>query len=229
MYASNKVTIYREIDFNGNSKELDEGEYNIYDLGLGISDNIVGDNKLSSLTVPAGMKVILYEYEDFRGRSKTFTRNVKNLTKVKIEGGNVLNNSFDNRTSSIRIEKIRMTAGQIVITDPEPIKLNAKQEKHAIKLEVTNLGDRPIQVGSHFHFYEVNEGHQYLDPQKKPVTVKGLEFDRERTKGMHLNIIAGTAIRFEPGDKKEVELVPFLGTREIYGFNGKVNGSVDKK
>jgi urease subunit beta len=227
MYASNKVTIYRKVDFKGNSKELDEGEYNIYDLGLGISDNIVGDNKLSSLTVPAGMKVILYEYENFRGRSKTFTSNVKDLTKVKIERDSVLEkNNFDNKTSSIRIEKIRMTAGQIVITDPEPIKLNAKQEKHAIKLEVKNLGDRPIQVGSHFHFYEVNECNP---PNETKEPVKGLEFDRERTKGMHLNIIAGTAIRFEPGDKKEVELVPFLGEKIIYGFNGKVNGPLDNK
>jgi urease subunit beta len=226
MYASNKVTIYRKVDFKGNSKELDEGEYNIYDLGLGISDNIVGDNKLSSLTVPAGMKVILYEYENFRGRSKTFTSNVKDLTKVKIERDSVLEkNNFDNKTSSIRIEKIRMTAGQIVITDPEPIKLNAKQEKDAIKLKVKNFGDRPIQVGSHFHFYEVNGN----TPNKTKEAPTGLQFDREKTKGMHLNITAGTAIRFEPGDEKEVELVPFLGTREIYGFNGKVNGSVDKK
>jgi urease subunit beta len=217
MYASNKVTIYKDVGFKGNRKELDEGEYNIYDLGIG--DNI-GDNKLSSLTVPAGMKVIVYEYEDFRGRSKTFTSNVKDLRKVKIEG-----KSFNDATSSIRIEKIRMTAGQIVITNPEPIKLNAKQEKDAIKLKVKNFGDRPIQVGSHFHFYEVNGN----TPNKTKEAPTGLQFDREKTKGMHLNITAGTAIRFEPGDEKEVELVPFLGTREIYGFNGKVNGSVDKK
>ena len=217
MYASNKVTIYKDVDFKGNRKELDEGEYNIYDLGIG--DNI-GDNKLSSLTVPAGMKVIVYEYEDFRGRSKTFTSNVKDLRKVKIEG-----KSFNDATSSIRITKIRMTAGQIVITNPEPIKLNAKQEQDAIKLKVKNLGDRPIQVGSHFHFYEVNGN----TPNKTKEAVTGLQFDREKTKGMHLNIIAGTAIRFEPGDEKEVELVPFLGKREIYGFNGKVNGSLDKK
>jgi len=217
MYASNKVTIYKDVDFKGNRKELDEGEYNIYDLGIG--DNI-GDNKLSSLTVPAGMKVIVYEYEDFRGRSKTFTSNVKDLRKVKIEG-----KSFNDATSSIRITKIRMTAGQIVITNPEPIKLNAKQEQDAIKLKVKNLGDRPIQVGSHFHFYEVNGN----TPNKTKEAVTGLQFDREKTKGMHLNIIAGTAIRFEPGDEKEVELVPFLGKREIYGFNGKVNGPVDKK
>ncbi len=218
MYASNKVTIYKDVGFKGHRKELDEGEYNIYDLGIG--DNI-GDNKLSSLTVPAGMKVILYEYEDFRGRSKTFTSNVKDLRKVKIEG-----KSFNDATSSIRIEKIRMTAGQIVITNPEPIQLNAKREKDAIKLKVKNVGDRPIQVGSHFHFYEVN-GNRSNKTGEDPT---GLQFDdHEKTKGMHLNITAGTAIRFEPGDEKEVELVPFGGKREIYGFNGKVNGPVDKK
>jgi urease subunit beta len=118
-----------------------------------------------------------------------------------------------------------MTAGQIVITNPEPIKLNAKQEKDAIKLKVKNFGDRPIQVGSHFHFYEVNGN----TPNKTKEAPTGLQFDREKTKGMHLNITAGTAIRFEPGDEKEVELVPFLGDRKIYGFNGKVNGSLDKK
>ena len=218
MYASNKVTIYEDVSFKGNKKELDEGEYNIYDLGIG--DNI-GDNKLSSLTVPAGMKVIVYEYEDFRGRSKTFTSNVKDLRKVKIEG-----KSFNDATSSIRIEKIRMTAGQIVITNPEPIKLNAKQEENAIKLKVKNFGDRPIQVGSHFHFYEVNGNTPNKTKREVPT---GLQFDREKAKGMHLNITAGTAIRFEPGDEKEVELVKFLGDRKIYGFNGKVNGSADEK
>jgi urease subunit beta len=213
MYASNKVTIYEDVDFKGNRKELDEGEYNIYDLGI-------GDNKLSSLTVPAGMKVIVYEDEDFRGGSKIFTSNVKDLRKVKVEG-----KSFNDVISSIKIARILMTAGQIVITNPEPIKLNAKREKGAIKLKVKNSGDRPIQVGSHFHFYEVNGD----TPNKTKEAVTGLQFDREKTKGMHLNITAGTAIRFEPGDEKEVELVPFGGTREIYGFNGKVNGSVDKK
>ncbi len=211
MYASNKVTLYENVDFKGNNKELDRGEYNIYDLGI-------GDNKLSSLTVPAGMKVTVYEYEDFRGRSKTFTSNVTDLRKIKVEG-----KSFNNETSSIKVEKIAMVAGQIVITNPEPIKLNAKREKQAIKLKVKNEGDRPIQIGSHFHFYEVNG----CTPNKTKEAVRGLKFDREKTKGMHLNITAGTAIRFEPGDEKEVELVPFGGTKEIYGFNGKVNGKLD--
>lgn len=205
MYTSNQVTLYDDVDFQGNNQELDEGEYNIYDLGI-------GHNKLSSLTVPAGMKVTVYEYENFRGRSKIFTSNVTNMKKIKIEG-----TSFNNEASSIKIERIPMMAGQIVITNPEPIKLNAG--KKAIRLKVKNQGDRPIQVGSHFHFYEVNG---CTDPKEK-----GLVFDRDQTKGMHLNITAGTAIRFEPGDEKEVELVPFGGDREIYGFNGKVNGKLD--
>jgi urease subunit beta len=208
MYTANKVTIYGDVEFDGTKKELDEGEYNTYNLNLGI-----GGNKLSSLTVPAGMKVTLYEYEDFRGRSKTFTSNVPNLNNIKVEG-----KSFNEETCSIKIERIPMTPGQIVITNPEPIRLNVKREKDAIKLMVKNEGDRAIQVGSHFHFYEVNG----CTPNEK-----GLEFDRESTKGMHLNITAGTAIRFEPGDEREVELVPFAGTREIYGFNGLVNGKLD--
>ena len=69
MYTSNQVVIYDGANYQGNNKELGEGEYNIYELGI-------GNNKLSSLTVPAGIKVIIYEYEDFRGRSKTFTSNV---------------------------------------------------------------------------------------------------------------------------------------------------------
>lgn len=90
------------------------------------------------------------------------------------------------------------------------IELNA--DRSLLSLTVANSGDRPIQVGSHFHFYEVNSA---------------LQFDREATKGMRLNLPAGTAIRFEPGDEREVELVAIAGQREIYGFNGRVNGSVN--
>lgn len=208
MYTGNKVKIYGSVDFDGSKKELDEGEYNTYNLKLGI-----GGNELSSLTVPAGMKVTLYEYEDFRGRSKTFTSNVANLKNITVEG-----KSFNDETCSIKIERIPMTPGQIVITNPEPIRLNVEREKDAIKLMVKNQGDRAIQVGSHFHFYEVNGC---------TADEKGLEFDRESAKGMRLNITAGTAVRFEPGDEREVELIPFAGTREIYGFNGLVNGKVD--
>jgi urease subunit beta len=102
-----------------------------------------------------------------------------------------------------------MIPGEI-ITQPGDIELNAGRE--TIGIRVANTGDRPIQVGSHFHFYEVNSA---------------LQFDRETTKGMRLNIPAGTAIRFEPGDEKEVELVAIAGSREIYGFNGLINGKLD--
>jgi urease subunit beta len=101
-----------------------------------------------------------------------------------------------------------MIPGEI-FTQPGEIELN--QGRETIKISVANTGDRPIQIGSHFHFYEVNSA---------------LQFDRERTKGMRLNIPAGTAVRFEPGDEKEVELVAIAGSREIYGFNGLVNGQL---
>lgn len=103
-----------------------------------------------------------------------------------------------------------MIPGEI-ITLPGEIEIN--QNRPTIKLTVANTGDRPIQVGSHFHFFEVNSA---------------LSFEREATKGMRLNIPSGTAIRFEPGDEKEVELVKIGGTRAIYGFNGLVNGLLEE-
>jgi urease subunit beta/urease subunit gamma/beta len=78
-----------------------------------------------------------------------------------------------------------------------------------VKIKATNTGDRPIQVGSHYHFFEVN---------------KAVEFDREKAFGMRLNIIAGTAVRFEPGEEKTVELIPFGGSKRIVGFNNLVDG-----
>ena len=101
-----------------------------------------------------------------------------------------------------------MIPGEI-ITQPGEIELNAGRE--TLTITVANTGDRPIQVGSHFHFYEVNSA---------------LRFDRELTKGMRLNIPAGTAVRFEPGDEKEIELVAIAGSREVYGFNGLIEGKV---
>jgi urease subunit beta len=80
-----------------------------------------------------------------------------------------------------------------------------------ITLEVANSGDRPIQVGSHYHFYETNAG---------------LVFDREKARGMRLDIAAGTAVRFEPGQAREVKLVPLSGKREVYGFQQKVMGKL---
>ncbi|AEH48232.1 urease subunit beta [Parageobacillus thermoglucosidasius] len=87
------------------------------------------------------------------------------------------------------------------------------QHKPITKIVVKNRGDRPIQVGSHFHFFEVNSF---------------LEFDRQAAYGKHLNIPAGTAVRFEPGDAKQVELVPFSGERHVYGLNNFVNGPLDR-
>ena len=101
-----------------------------------------------------------------------------------------------------------MIPGEI-ITQPGTIELNAGRE--TLEIVVANTGDRPIQIGSHFHFYEVNSA---------------LEFEREGTKGMRLDIPAGKAVRFEPGDEKTVKLVAIAGSREIYGFNGLVEGKV---
>jgi len=102
-----------------------------------------------------------------------------------------------------------MIPGEMIVL-PGEIELNAGRE--TVRLLVGNTGDRPIQVGSHYHFYETNEA---------------LEFNREQAKGMRLDIPAGTAVRFEPGDEREVQLVPFVGSREVYGFNGKINGELD--
>ncbi|NEP82858.1 MAG: urease subunit beta [Okeania sp. SIO3C4] len=101
-----------------------------------------------------------------------------------------------------------MIPGEMIIQEGE-IELNAGRP--TVKLLIANTGDRPIQVGSHFHFYEANDA---------------LSFDRELAKGMRLDIPAGTAIRFEPGDEREVILVPFVGRREVYGFNGRINGNI---
>ena len=97
-----------------------------------------------------------------------------------------------------------------LIAEPGDIELNAGRE--VTRISVSNKGDRPIQVGSHFHFYESN---------------KALEFEREDSIGKRLDIPAGTAIRFEPGDMREVKLVPFGGERRAFGFNGLINGSLD--
>jgi urease subunit beta len=99
-----------------------------------------------------------------------------------------------------------MIPGEI-LTEPGEIELNAGRE--TIVLTVSNTGDRPVQVGSHFHFHEVNAA---------------LSFDRERARGFRLNIAAGTAVRFEPGQARTVELVALAGDRTVFGFNGKVMG-----
>ena len=102
-----------------------------------------------------------------------------------------------------------MIPGEIIVARASD--LDANTGRATKKLEVANTGDRPIQVGSHFHFYEVNSA---------------LRFDREAARGFRLNIAAGTAVRFEPGDTKEVEIVALAGTREVYGLNNKVDGKL---
>lgn len=102
-----------------------------------------------------------------------------------------------------------MIPGELFTPDGT-IELNAGRP--TLTLTVANTGDRPVQIGSHFHFYEVNAA---------------LEFDRESTKGMRLDIPAGTAVRFEPGDDRDVTLVPYVGRREVYGFNAKIEGAID--
>jgi len=102
-----------------------------------------------------------------------------------------------------------MIPGEFLIADGE-IELNAGRP--SVTLTVANAGDRPIQVGSHYHFFETNDA---------------LEFERNKARGMRLDIPAGTAVRFEPGQSREVTLVPYAGSRRVYGFNGKVMGGLD--
>ena len=96
-----------------------------------------------------------------------------------------------------------------VIPKPGEIELNAGAPQ--ITIEVANTGDRPIQVGSHYHFYETNPG---------------LRFDREQARGMRLDIAAGTAVRFEPGQTREVRLIPLSGSRTVYGFRQQIMGAL---
>ncbi|NIP73886.1 MAG: urease subunit beta [Gammaproteobacteria bacterium] len=102
-----------------------------------------------------------------------------------------------------------MIPGEIVAADGD-IELNAGRA--TLTLEVANTGDRPVQVGSHYHFYETNPA---------------LRFDRSRTRGFRLDIPAGTAVRFEPGQSREVRLVAYAGERVVYGFHGEVMGGLD--
>ena len=102
-----------------------------------------------------------------------------------------------------------MIPGEIIPAEGE-IELNAGQP--TVTLTISNTGDRQVQVGSHYHFYETNPA---------------LDFDREQARGMRLDIAAGTAVRFEPGQGRDVTLVPLLGTRTVYGFNKKIMGALD--
>ncbi|MDX1781911.1 MAG: urease subunit beta [Thalassovita sp.] len=101
-----------------------------------------------------------------------------------------------------------MTPGEIFPAESE---LTLNEGRESITLMVANTGDRPVQVGSHYHFYETNPA---------------LDFDRETARGMRLDIAAGTAVRFEPGQKREVTLVPIDGARRIFGFNQKIMGDL---
>jgi urease subunit beta len=102
-----------------------------------------------------------------------------------------------------------MKPGEIITPKDAP-NIHANQNLETLLIKVSNVGDRPIQVGSHMHFYEVN---------------RALEFERDKARGFRLNVPAGTAARFEPGDSKEVELVALAGSREVYGLNNLTNGA----
>ena len=104
-----------------------------------------------------------------------------------------------------------MKPGEIITCKDDTL-INANQNLATLVMKVSNVGDRPIQVGSHMHFFEVN---------------RALEFDRENARGFRLNVPAGTAARFEPGDSKEVELVALAGSREVYGLNNLTNGALE--
>ena len=104
-----------------------------------------------------------------------------------------------------------MIPGEIIVASGD-IELNAG--RRPLRISVANTGDRPIQVGSHYHFYETNSA---------------LSFERAKAYGCRLNIAAGTAVRFEPGQIREVDLVEYAGGRRVYGFNAKVMGSLEDK
>jgi urease beta subunit len=101
-----------------------------------------------------------------------------------------------------------MIPGEIIVASGE-IEINAGRP--AVTLSVANTGDRPIQVGSHYHFFETN---------------RALAFDRDKARGCRLDIPAGTAVRFEPGQTREIRLVAYAGSRRVFGFNGKINGAL---
>jgi urease subunit beta len=104
-----------------------------------------------------------------------------------------------------------MIPGEVIVADGD-IELNAGRE--TVRVRVANTGDRPIQVGSHYHFFETNGA---------------LDFERDATRGFRLNIPAGTAVRFEPGQTREVELVAYAGDRHVFGFRGRIMGALDKE
>jgi urease subunit beta len=106
------------------------------------------------------------------------------------------------------MEEFHMVPGEIITLSGD-IELNAGRD--SIRLSIANTGDRPVQVGSHYHFFETNPA---------------LKFDRAKARGMRLDIAAGTAVRFEPGQTREVTLVALAGKREVYGFRGDIMGKL---
>jgi urease subunit beta len=102
-----------------------------------------------------------------------------------------------------------MIPGELLVT-PGYVEINA--DRATLEVHVENSGDRPIQIGSHYHFFETNSS---------------LRFDREATRGYRLDIAAGTAVRFEPGQSREVQLVAYGGARVVHGFNGKISGKLE--
>lgn len=102
----------------------------------------------------------------------------------------------------------QITPGEIITPNGD---ITINEDRESIMIEVANTGDRPIQIGSHYHFAEANPF---------------LSFDRDKAKGMRLDIAAGTAVRFEPGQKREVALIPYVGKRHIYGFNQQIMGAL---
>ncbi len=104
-----------------------------------------------------------------------------------------------------------MIPGEYIFKEEEIL---CNEDMESISIYVINKGDRPIQIGSHYHFYEVNDA---------------LSFDREEAYGKRLDIPAGAAVRFEPGDEKEVQLIDYAGKREVYGFHNKVDGPLESR
>jgi len=104
-----------------------------------------------------------------------------------------------------------MIPGEMIVAEGENGEIELNQGRTAVSVEVANSGDRPIQVGSHYHFYETNHA---------------LLFDRDKTKGFRLDIAAGTAVRFEPGQTRTITLIEFAGDRKVYGFRGDVMGAL---
>ncbi|RHW32458.1 urease subunit beta [Neobacillus notoginsengisoli] len=104
-----------------------------------------------------------------------------------------------------------MLPGEYILREEDII---CNEGREVFTISVINTGDRPIQIGSHYHFYEVNPA---------------LKFNREEAYGKRLNIPAGAAVRFEPGDEKEIQLIKFAGERRVYGFNNKVDGSLESR